>query len=205
MGEDGIEFHTVSPIPFNVQRNLSLTASSIDGTSSLKAATSPSFRKSCQAVLREARRKFAQCALTRGNQPTGKEYPGTSEDGNENNLEQEENLGGDRQRDKKILSWLEDIPMPMASTNGNTTAGHMQKFDIWKETSFASHRIKPNASSMNTDILRDITNLRHPGYLNHNSFFKQTTTYDHAKEDPASKESKTPQKAHHLPHVGVLL
>ena len=197
MGEDGIEFHTVSPIPFNLHKTPRLTTPSIYSTKSLQDAASPLFRTSCQTLLREARRKFLLSPSTRRTQRNERQYSKSNGGFDESYEEQREDFGGDRGGDEMILFWLDGIPMPTMSINDNSTLGSVQTFSIWKENSpIISGRMEPGAGSVNTDILRDVTNLRRPGYLNHNSFFKKA---DQSARNPeqiaiekALKDSSSP-------------
>lgn len=161
-GQAGIEWDHVSPIPLNFHNHGRKTPS-VHSNGTEQDCSSPLFPKSCQTVLMQAYQELPPAA-----ERTFLEVEVESFD---NQLAQDP-----LSSDIKVSKWLRQIPShekngPSNSACQKDDGKALDIFeDVQPERSMQRNSKKRVAAR---NALKDITNLRRPGYLHHNSFFSE--------------------------------
>lgn len=140
MGQNGlgIQFHRISPIPFNVHKVPCPETPSVYSDSTRSEGDSPSFPYSCKAAVKEAYTKFVLTS-TEGSVKGGLNL---SKEPQPNTIEQ----------------WLNHTN-PSPSSGKEEIAEH---FEIWQDVDRSFHK---SGTALSGSALNDVTNFRHPEYL----------------------------------------
>ena len=144
MGQAGVEHHTISPIPFNIHKKARTTPGtpSISSHGSILDCSSPSFAQTCKALTKQS---YLDLAASLGPGATASRVF---------IIDREHGGGLD----------LPDI---------GSDPGGPEDIDVWVdiESGDEDDENKENVDP-NANVLKDTTNLRRPGYLQHNSFYQ---------------------------------
>ena len=159
-GKNDVKVAAVAPIPLdfnNVLRNLT---PSIHSTGSDLDCSSPLFEKSLQALMRETSQDLSSSEeASHGSRISGV---------------------GD-----SVSAWLERVELTPILSKHNDATRKQQDFDVFQdggkyEIEVERHR-KPLTAG---EALTDVSNLRRPGYLQHNSF-AQASQVSKSRGNPA--------------------
>ena len=157
---DDVKVATVASIPIDFNKPLRKSTPSIHSTGSDLDCSSPLFEKSLEALVGATTRDLT-------------------------NLE--EATHGSRSSDLRdsVFKWLERVKTPPVWEEQTNAAGKRQNLQVFREDGKYQlapkrHR-KPLTASK---ALKDVSNLRRPGYLQHNSF-AQTDQANKLIADPA--------------------
>ena len=148
MGQAGIEYRTISPIPLDFHRIRTALAAtpSISSHGSELDCSSPSFAKTCKAIFKQSLLEAPSPvqATTLLHQSSIKKHRGRA-----------------------------SLPDIGSDPGDRGVPGNPEDFHVWEDISSNGstgdkiQQILPNANA-----LRDTTNLRKPGYLRYNSFYQ---------------------------------
>ena len=160
IGKDDVKVATVAPIPLDFDKPLRTSTPSIHSTGSDLDSSSPLFEKSLQALIREKRRDIT-----------------SSEE-----VTHDTRSSGIRE---SVSDWLERVQTPPFLEEQTNAAGKRQDLHVFRDD--GKHQLaskgcrKPLTASR---VLKDVSNLRRPGYLQHNSFV-QTGQVNKPMTEPA--------------------
>lgn len=159
-GRAGIEWRHISPIPLKFHKH-GLKTPSIHSDGTEQDCASPLFPKSCQTILMQECREIPP-----GVEKISSEVAVESFD---NQLAQEP-----LSPDIKVLEWLSHATShdKNGSRNPSCQTNDVEALDIFEDVQ-SERRTPRNFKTIarSRNALEDITNLRRPGYLHHNSFF----------------------------------
>ena len=101
----------------------------------------------------------------------------------------------------RTLTWLLDVQITSAAESNEAKSN--KSFGVWEDVPSDGSSRRSNDIRQPTQLLKDVTNLRRPGYLEHNSFFQSAKKARLGGED----ESASPRRQNVLseepsPHVG---
>lgn len=161
MGRAGVEQHRIFPIPLDFDKALRALTPSIHSNGSEQDCSSPLFAKSCEAILREANDSFSTPSYDR-----------------------EPNRGSTP--DPAISTWLKEIHTPPVRTYRGDDKPR-RDFGVFQDAAGnggtgwkARSKLQPVC-----DTLKDISNIRRPGYLAFNSFAREAMTVAHNDTEQA--------------------
>ncbi len=164
----------VSPIPLNYCKPLRTSTPSIHSNGSEQDTSSPLFGKSCERILRETYAEPPEWTFRRGS-------PENSH------------------RDKwTFISEPRDLPS-LEEPKPETFSGMERAFGVFQDGSNGeSPGKKIEKSALHSKALKDVSNLRRPGYLHFNSFAKDT------EDASGGRNSATPAAASPIGFGGAL-
>ena len=144
--------HVVSPIPLDFNKQIRASTPSIHSTGSEMDTSSPLFRKSCGRILREAYTEPPELMFQR-------------------ELQEHSRLD-----EWAFVSEPRDEPSPeeRGSKAPSSTARAFGVFEDTSKDKFSSKEAEKPA--IRSKALKDVSNLRRPGYLQFNSFSKNTNS-----------------------------
>ena len=155
----------LASIPLEFHKPLRISTPSIHSTGSDLDCSSPLFEKSLQALMREMSRD-----LTRPD--------GASQDSRSSGI------------GHSISDWLEHVETPTFWEEHSDAARERKDINVFRDGGMALEGDrKPLTASK---ALKDVSNLRRPGYLQHNSF-AQTSQVDKMIGNPAHTRTSGPQ------------
>jgi hypothetical protein len=135
MGQDNkIEVHTISPIPFDIQKQPRLQTPSISSDNTEQESYSPLFPYSCKAAVKEAYKKFAF---------TSTEGPMTG------------GLNSAGVRPKNIEEWLNQTQTSEQATSIEIA----ESFEIWEDVESGGQSTR-KSTTLPCSALQDVTNFR---------------------------------------------
>lgn len=164
--QDRCLVRTISPIPLEYNRPIRTSTPSIHSIGSGLDTSSPLFRKSCERMLRDAYAEPPGSSFQR-------EYP-------ENSLDE-----------WAFISEPRDKSLPEARESKAPTSTR-RAFGVFEDASSGeSSSKKVEKPAIRSKPLKDISNLRRPGYLQFNSFAKKARLGAHqtGAVDPAPASS----------------
>ncbi len=163
----------VSPIPLDFYKPLRTSTPSIHSNGSELDTSSPLFGKSCEQILRETYAEPPESTFQRGS-------PGNSH------------------LDKwTFISEPRDMASP-EEPKPEAPSGMERAFGVFQDRSNGeSPGKKIEKSALHSKALKDVSNLRRPGYLHFNSFAKD------AKETNGRRDSATPTAASSIGFEGA--
>ena len=144
--KDDVKVATVASIPIDLTKPLRTSTPSIHSSGSDLDCSSPLFEKSLQALIRETRRDVTS---------------------SEEATHDSRNSGI---RDS-VFNWLERVKTPPLLEEQTNVAGKRQDLHIFRDG--GKHQLPPKGDRKHltaSKALKDVSNLRRPGYLQHNSF-----------------------------------
>ena len=158
--KDDVKVATVASIPLDFNKPLRTSTPSIHSSGSDLDCSSPLFEQSLEALIRETRRDVASS---------------------------EEATHDSRSSDIRdsVSSWLERLETPPNLDGQTNAAGKRQDLHVFQEggeDQLAPRRDRKPITAGRA--LKDVSNLRRPGYLQHNSF-AQTNQVNKSIADPA--------------------
>ena len=161
-------FRNVSPIPLDFHKPLRTSTPSIHSNGSEQDTSSPLFGKSCEHILRDTY-----------SQPPESTFQRESMDHSQ--LDELASISGSR-----------DMPSPEAC-EAKTSNSARRAFGVFQDDSNGVSLSKEiDNSTTRSKVLKDISNLRRPGYLQFNSFAKDAKSTDDRPGTPNSaKQSST--------------
>lgn len=144
----------VSPVPLDFHKPLRMSTPSIHSNGSEQDTSSPLFGKSCQYIRRDT---YAE--------PPQRRFQGESAEPS--------------QLDEfAVISEPRDVHSPEAS-KVKAPSSTSRAFGVFHDNSGGESRSRRNGkSALRSKVLKDISNLRRPGYLQFNSFAKDTKSTD---------------------------
>lgn len=151
MGGNGPEVCAISPIPLSFVRSIGTSTPSVHSTGSEVDCSSPLFEKSAQAWLRKSH--------------SGSHSPAS--DGRE-----PQNV----RRKESILAWLEGVEPPPQALVPKKEDGIERAFGVFNDGDASRSLVSKQIPRYDPayKALKDVSNLRRPGYLQHNSFAQPT-------------------------------
>ena len=155
----------IAPIPLNFNRPLPISTPSIHSAGSDLDCISPLFDKSFEGFIRETSRDLRRSE----------------------NTSQVSSSSGTRDR---ISDWLERVEPPSIAEERTDATGKRQAFKVFQDK-LLNRDTKPLTASK---ALKDVSNLRRPGYLQHNSF-AQTS---HKNPSPQKSTLQDPNRTAHF-------
>ena len=164
----GVKVAALASIPLDFNKPPPTSTPSIRSTGSDLDCSSPLFEKSLQALMRETSRDL----------PRSKE---ASQDLRSSGI-------GD-----SVSDWLEGVETPTILDEHTDAARKRQDFDVFQDGGkyeIALGRDRKLFTS--SEALKDVSNLRRPGYLQHNSF-AQTSNVNKMIGNPARSRKSGPQ------------
>ena len=149
MGQTGVEYHSISPIPIDFGKLPGASTPSIHSNNSEEDCSSPLFKKSFEAILKDEHHKPSRSMF-------------------------EKEASQHLQSDDPISTWLRDIPTPPLVDNKDTEFDRPRKaFGVFQDFSPGDAMNEGERGTLLVSrALGDISNLRRPGYLGYNSFAK---------------------------------
>ena len=166
MGQADVEWHNVSPIPLNFYAPRGLKTPSTHSNGTEQDCESPLFPKSCKTVLMQAHRAFASNLED--------DSSGPAIDSVDNNIDQTP-----PSLNETIFKWMSQTPnlSRLGHSDRSSLKGKDKVLDVLKDIQ-SDERIQKNSELRiaSRKALKDISNLRGPGYLQHNSFVNETKT-----------------------------
>ena len=168
MDDNKVNISTISPIPFDFNKAPRPTTPSVDSGDSDLDCSSPLFEKSIQVLLREM---------------------GDAEA----NTPQRTNLSCSPKTRDAVYSWLEQVDIPSTFQESKNSKGKQRTLNVFHDGHM--QRLTGVQSEKNTTLgkaLRDVSKLRRPGYLQHNSFAKIDKTAADQTRPVNSLLAKTP-------------
>lgn len=173
--KDEVKVATVAPIPLDFNKPLRTSTPSIHGTGSDLDCSSPLFEKSLEALIRKTTRNLTTL---------------------------EEATHDSRSSDLRdsVFKWLERVKTSPVWEEQTHAAGKRQDLHVFREggkDQLAPERDrKPLTASK---ALKDVSNLRRPGYLQHNSFAQTDQVNKRAESTPhirrRPRKDPSPQKS----------
>ena len=166
--KDDVKVATVASIPLDFTKPLRTSTPSIHSTGSDLDCSSPLFEKSLQALIRETRQD-----ATSSEEAT--------QDSTSSNI-----------RDS-VSNWLERVQTPPFLEEQTNAAGKRQDLHVFRDG--GKHQLAPKGDRKPftaSRALKDVSNLRRPGYLQHNSF-AQTGQVNKSMADPARPATLGPE------------
>lgn len=159
----------ISPIPLDFHKPLRMSTPSIHSNGSEQDTSSPLFGKSCQHIRRDT---YVE--------PPQRRFQGESAEPS-----QLDEFAG--------ISEPRDVHSPEAN-QVKAPSSTSRAFGVFHDNSGGESRSRRNGkSALRSKVLKDISNLRRPGYLQFNSFAKDTKSTDNqartAAPDTASSAS----------------
>ena len=147
-------FRNASPIPLDFNKALRMSTPSIYSNGSEQDTSSPLFEKSCESVYRET---FTQ--------PPKSTF-------------QREYFKDSQVEDRAFISEPRDLPSPEArEVTAPSSTG--RAFGVFQDGSNGRSLSKETGSlAIRSKVLKDVSNLRRPGYLQFNSFAKEAKARD---------------------------
>lgn len=167
MGKKGPEVCAISPIPLSFASPPGFKTPSIHSTGSELDSSSPLFGKSAQVWLRKPQGGLYSVSLD-------------STDARITRLKE------------SITTWLESVEHPSRSAVPKRVEKPEGAFGVFNDEDASRDPVSKQVSGDNpgAEALKDISNLRRPGYLQHNSFAKPTLS-SAAKERAVLSQSST--------------
>lgn len=142
LGEEGVEIRTISPIPLDYDR---LPPEFTPPASSDDGASSPLIRLSYSSMVRYA----DSWATESQSEHDGEEDPAVV---------------------ARVHDWLEKVEPPPQVKSPILLKGSSKKIRVFKDAGTDRPRPQRTGNTPSAKMLKDISNLRRPGYLQHNSF-----------------------------------
>ena len=166
--KDEVKVATVASIPLDFNRPLRILTPSIHSTGSDLDCSSPLFEKSLEALIGETTRDLTSL---------------------------EEATHDSRSSDLRdsVFDWLERVETPPVLEEQTNAAGKRQDLQVFREggkDQLAPKRDKKPLTA--SKALKDVSNLRRPGYLQHNSF-AQTDRVNKLITGPARPTTSGPE------------
>ena len=169
MGQAGVEFRTVSPIPFNIHKKARTTPGtpSISSHGSILDCSSPSFKQTCKAIAKQSYLDVAPLPVPATTAP---HPPSNNDKGNDDGSGlpddgSDPGIPGDPGNPEDIPIW-EDT-----------------EEDEWEDIEDDDVNDEDNQDVVpNANVLRDIADLRQPGYLQYNSFYQDAKAKAEAED-----------------------
>lgn len=166
--KDDVKVATVAPIPLDFNKPLRTSTPSIHSSGSDLDCSSPLFEKSLEAMIRDTTRDVASS---------------------------EEAIHDSRSSDirNSVSNWLERLETPPDLEGPINAAGKRQDLHVFREG--RKDRLAPMRDRKPLTAgkaLKDVSNLRRPGYLQHNSF-AQTGQVNKSIADPARRATSGPE------------
>ncbi len=162
MGVTGVEIHKVNPIPLDFSKIIQTATPSINSTNSQVARTSPLFGVAYPDSI-----KYAGSWATTSNSNDVSEPVAPID---------------------RVWEWLERVETPTQGRTPILLRRTSRDFKVLRDTAVGD-RNSQSYKDVESDqmILHDITNLRRPGYLNHNSFASTKPSADlHIRAHPSA-------------------
>lgn len=144
--KDDVKVATVASIPLDFNKQFRTSTPSIHSTGSDLDCSSPLFEKSLQALIRETRQD-----VTSPEEAT------------------HDSRGSDIR--ESVSNWLERVKTPPILEEQTNAAGKRQDLHVFRDG--GKHQLPPTGDRKPltaSRALKDVSNLRRPGYLQHNSF-----------------------------------
>ena len=158
--KDGVKVATVASIPIDFNKPLRKATPSIHSTGSDFDCSSPLFEKSLEALIGEMTGEL------------------TSLD------EADHNSGSSDLRDS-VFDWLKRVETPPVLEDQTSAAGKRLGLEVFREGGKDKLAPKRDRKALTASrALKDVSNLRRPGYLQHNSF-AQSDQVNKSIADPA--------------------
>jgi len=151
MGPSGVEIHEISPIPLDFNKTLRTSTPSQYSSDSQIACISPLFLLNYPDMVRYA----DTWATTSDSDDVSEQVVPTD----------------------RISEWLEGVEMPPQARTPMVVKGRSKSVEVFRDTTAGEGSARSIQDAVSTDdILRDLSNLRRPGYLHHNSFAQEKTS-----------------------------
>ena len=185
--------HTISPIRLDYQRGRGFETPSLDSSGSLSELSSPLNQKSKRWPPR------AKQAMHSDNSPPYKSPVATeeewvSEDSNQKSLASEQagdNQYGREHKIERVSSWLHRVKDALSKSNESPSKKIGRSVNVFREVpvKHVEGSAAKNTPSP-TKALKDITNLRQPGYLRSNSLAGEKLRRDHFREKLETQDKR---------------
>ena len=159
---------TISPIPLDWNKRVRATTPSIHSNGTEQDTSSPLFRKSCERIRRDS---YAE--------PPGSSF-------------QSEFPDNSQLEERAFVSEPRDVPSPnVRESKAPSSTG--RAFGVFEDASNCTSSSKEvQKPALRSKALKDISNLRRPGYLHFNSFAKDANSADdHIGAAPPAIASST--------------
>ena len=166
--KDDVKVATVASIPIDFNKPLRKSTPSIHSTGSDLDCSSPLFERSLEALIEETTRDLTYL---------------------------EEATHDSRSSDLRnsVFEWLERVETPPVLEEQTNAAGKRQSLQVFREGGKDQLAPKRDRKPLTASkALKDVSNLRRPGYLQHNSF-AQTNQVHKSIADPARPAKSGPE------------
>ena len=150
-----VAIHRISPVPFDLSRNQQLRAPAVRSEGSGLDRSSPLFMKSYQRM----------------DETAGSWTTESSHTGSQMRL----------QAFHRVCTWLDQIQTPPQLNMQEQQGTKAGAFNVWRDTEVESRNPKP--ATLTSQVLKDVSNLRQPAYLQYNSFAMDKLRSADAKPD----------------------
>ena len=158
--KDVLKVAAVASIPLEFNKPRRISTPSIHSAGSDLDCSSPLFEKSLQALMRETSRDL------------------TSSDG----ASQDSRFSG---IENSVSDWLEHVETPKFRGEHSDASRERQGFNVFQDSGKHEMALEKDRKPFTVSkALKDVSNLRRPGYLQHNSF-AQTSQIDKMIGNPA--------------------